>query len=103
VFTTTQLSRYTAGTQNSLVINHRQYAFFLLQGHTKEGQAKEGQAKGRMKEGQAEGRVQNRVKNGQAEGQAKGRMVHLRVTRVIPVTRQVCCATESTTVIEKLV
>jgi len=79
---------------------------FLLQGHTKEGQAK-GQAKGRVKEGQAEGqaegRVQGRVKNGQAEGQAKGRVVHLRVTRVIPVTRQVCCATESTTVIEKLV
>ena len=62
---------------------------FLLQGHTKEGQAKEGQAKG-----QAEGQVK--------EGQAKGRAVHLRVTQVIPVTRQVCCATVSTTVIEEL-
>jgi len=62
---------------------------FLLQGHTKEGQAKEGQAKG-----QAEGQVK--------EGQAKGRAVHLRVTQVIPVMRQVCCATVSTTVIEEL-
>ena len=58
---------------------------FLLQGHTKEGQSKEGQAK-----------------EGQAKGQAEGRAVHLRVTQVIPVMRQVCCATVSTTVIEEL-
>jgi len=57
----------------------------LLQGHTKEGQA-EGYAK--------EGRVK--------EGQAKGRVVYLREAQVIPVTREVCFAAVSTTVIEKL-
>jgi len=36
------------------------------------------------------------------EGQAEGRVIHLRVAQVIPVTRQVCCASVSTTVIEKL-
>ena len=48
-----------------------------------------------MKEGQA--------KEGQAEGQVrKGRVVYLRVAQVIPVMRQVCCATVSTTLIEQL-
>jgi len=52
----------------------------LLQGHTKEGQA-EGYAK---------------------EGRVKGRVFYLREAQVISVTREVCCAAVSTTVIEKL-
>jgi len=65
---------------------------------------KEGQAEGRVKEGQAEGRVKEGQAEGQVkEGQAEGRVIHLRVAQVIPMTREVCCATVSTTVIEKLI